>query len=52
MLHVTMINSDEETFLENKIQPNNNIEKLKGVHVLKKLNVLFMANNTVKVARA
>ena len=28
---------------------NNNIEKLKGVHVLKKLKVLFMANNTVKV---
>ena len=24
---------------------NNNIEKLKGVHVLKKLKVLFMANN-------
>merc|ERR1712142_1002845 len=27
---------------------NNNIEKLKGVHVLKKLSVLFMANNVVK----
>ena len=28
---------------------NNNIEKLKGVHVLKKLKVLYAGNNTVKV---
>ena len=30
----------------------NNIEKLKGIHVLKKLRILYMSNNNVKVTNS
>ena len=29
----------------------NNVEKLKGIHVLKALRVLYMSNNNVKVCK-
>ena len=39
----------ELTFLEELWISYNNIEKLKGIHVLKNLRVLCMSNNNVKV---
>ena len=38
-----------KNFLDELWISYNNIEKLKGIHVLKELRVLYMSNNNVKV---